>query len=77
MRLTDIMSHMDLHVYTQIGLVIFLIAFIAVVVRVLLTKREDSHRLAMAPLDDGTTTERGNHEPGTTDPVGKETDHGA
>lgn len=54
MRLTDIMSHLELHVYAEIGLIIFLIAFFAVVIRVLTTKRVESERMASLPLEDDT-----------------------
>lgn len=54
MRLTDIMSHLELHVYAEIGLIIFLIAFLAVVIRVLTTRRTDSDRMASLPLQDDT-----------------------
>ena len=50
MRLTDIVSHLDLAVYPQIGLVLFLAAFALVIVQVM---RSDSvkGRSAM-PLDE-------------------------
>lgn len=52
MRLTDIMSNMDLDVYPTIGLVIFLIVFAAVVIRVLTTKKSHSSRMASMPLNE-------------------------
>ncbi len=56
MRLTDIMSHMDLAVWPTIGLIIFLVVFAAVVLRVMTSKRTDNERMAAMPLADDTTT---------------------
>lgn len=55
MSKTDIMSHMELHVFAEIGLIIFLITFVAVVLRVALSKRVDNRAMAAMPLDDGET----------------------
>lgn len=59
MRLTDIMSNMDLDVYPTVGLVIFLGAFTAVVWRVLTSKRSDTERMASMPLSDETKEDKG------------------
>ncbi|MEM8757671.1 MAG: hypothetical protein AAGF47_07795 [Planctomycetota bacterium] len=52
MSKTDIMSHMELHVFAEMGLIIFLIAFLAVVLRVAFSKRTDNRAMAAMPLDD-------------------------
>ncbi len=54
MSLSDIMGHMDLSVYPQIGLVIFLAVFAMVVSRLLGRRTGEASRAhAMIPLDDG------------------------
>jgi len=52
MRLTDIMSSIGLASYAEVGLVIFLIVFVAVTIRVLWMKRSVSDEIAQLPLDD-------------------------
>lgn len=52
MRLTDIMSHMALHVWAEIALVIFQIVFVLVVARVLFAPRSEVKRIASLPLED-------------------------
>ena len=74
MRLTDIMSHMDLSVYPQIGLIIFLIVFAAVVIRVVFSKRSDTDRLASMPLADDVA---GSSSVQTKPSAVKEQSHGA
>ncbi|MEO1584295.1 MAG: hypothetical protein AAFR96_06955 [Planctomycetota bacterium] len=68
MRLTDIMSHMDLSIYPQIGLVLFLAAFAAVIWKVLRSEKQESRSMALLPLDDDGAAA----QPGT-----KESGHGA
>ncbi len=67
MRLTDIMSHMNLAIWPQLGLIIFLIVFAAVVLRAMSSKRVYNDRMSALPLadDTATTTKTGNDE-GTT-----------
>ena len=55
MRLTDIMSNMDLAIWPKMGLIIFLIAFAAIVIRVATTKRTHSRHMASMPLEDDST----------------------
>lgn len=52
MRLTDIMSHMALHVWAEAALVIFLFVFVVVAARVLLTPGVDNKRHASLPLEE-------------------------
>lgn len=53
MRLSDIMSHMNLTTYPIIGLVIFLIVFAAVSARALSRRRANEYaRAAALPLED-------------------------
>ncbi|MGF1511671.1 MAG: cbb3-type cytochrome oxidase subunit 3 [Myxococcota bacterium] len=51
MRLSELMSSMDLSFYPQVALVIFLAVFIGVVVR-LFTRKEEYERAARLPLED-------------------------
>jgi len=51
-RLTDIMSHMALHVWAEVALVIFLVVFVAVAARVLLTPGPENRRRASLPLEE-------------------------
>ena len=54
MRLSEFMSAAGLSIYPQIGLVIFVLIFAAVVVRMCTRRRSDRHEAwAMLPLDDG------------------------
>ena len=53
MRLSDIMGNMQLENYAEIGLVIFLVVFAAVVVRVFSKKHAADYEAARhMPLDD-------------------------
>lgn len=54
MKLSDIMSAMRLEAFAEVGLVIFFIAFIAVVVRLYVTKREERtyEKARFMPLND-------------------------
>lgn len=53
MKLSDIMSAADLAIYAEVGLVLFLAAFLAVVVRVLWPGRDDAYdKAVMIPLSD-------------------------
>jgi cbb3-type cytochrome oxidase subunit 3 len=53
MKLSDIMSAADLAIYAEVGLVLFLAAFLGVVIRVLWPGREDNYEKAlMIPLSD-------------------------
>lgn len=59
MKLSDVMGAADLAVYAEVGLVLFLAAFLAVVARVLLPGRDDSYEKArMIPLSDEPTEPR-------------------
>lgn len=53
MRLSDIMSHMNLAIFPEMALVIFLIVFISVAIRVYTRKRGTYEAVAALPLDDG------------------------
>lgn len=52
MRLTDIMSNMDLAVWPKMGLIIFLIAFAAIVIRVMTSKASHNRHMSSLPLGD-------------------------
>lgn len=51
MRLSDVMSNAGLAGYAVVALVLFLVVFVAIVVRVFLSKDEFAHASRM-PLDD-------------------------
>lgn len=46
------MSHMALHVWAEVAMAIFVVVFVAVAVRVLLSPRSDVQRHASLPLED-------------------------
>lgn len=53
MKLSDVMGAADLSIYAEVGLVLFLLAFLGVVVRVLSPKNDQEHNEAqMLPLSD-------------------------
>lgn len=53
MRLSELMSHMDLALYPQIALVIFLAVFVGVVYRVFSKKKaKDYEEASRLPLDE-------------------------
>ena len=52
MSLTDLMSGMNLSLYPQIALVIFLAVFFAVAVRVWRMPKDNADELARLPIDD-------------------------
>ena len=59
MRLSDIMGGLDLTVFPQVALVMFLAIFAVVMGRVLRRGRgKDFERAAALPLEDGTRIER-------------------
>lgn len=56
MRLSDIVSHAGLAIYAQIALVIFILAFIAIVIAVFRPSRKAAFdRFRHLPLDDDQT----------------------
>ena len=62
MSLTDIMSFMELHVYAEVGLIIFLIAFLAIAVRALTSSRSLNDRMAAMPLANDTHPQEGSND---------------
>ncbi len=55
MRMTDIVSGLDLAIYPEVGLVIFLGVFVAVVVRTMvMTDRRSAERASRLPLEPDT-----------------------
>ena len=53
MKLSDIMSAADLAIYAEVGLVLFLLAFVGVVIRVLWPGSSDRYeKVQMIPLTD-------------------------
>jgi cbb3-type cytochrome oxidase subunit 3 len=52
MRLSDVMSHAGLALYAEIAMVIFLIVFVAIVIRLFRSKRSEMERHARMPLED-------------------------
>ena len=53
MKLSDIMGNSGLTLYAEIALILFLVVFVAIVIRVFATRRSDMDRNARLPLDDG------------------------
>jgi len=57
MRLSDIMSHAGLSIFAEIAMLIFLAAFIAILVRTFRpSKAKELEALGRLPLEDGTPT---------------------
>lgn len=52
MKLSDVMSAADLAIYAEVGLVLFLIAFSAVVLNVTLKKKGSYDEVARIPLEE-------------------------
>jgi len=52
MKLSEIISYLNLTIYPSIGLVFFLVAFLAILVKVLRQPREESDAIANMPLND-------------------------
>jgi cbb3-type cytochrome oxidase subunit 3 len=53
MKLSDVMSHAGLSIYAEIALVLFLVAFVAVVVRTFLpSRRREMDEASRLPLND-------------------------
>ena len=53
-RLSDLMSHAGLHGYAEVALVLFLLAFLGIVLRVLApSRRRELEDQVWMPLDDG------------------------
>lgn len=63
MKLSDVMSAADLAIYAEVGLVLFMLVFVAVAVRVLLpSKDRDYERAGQIPFSDEPT-----HSPNAED----------
>jgi hypothetical protein len=60
MRLSDVMSHMNLAMFPEIALLIFLAVFIAVTLKLYINRGTDFDRLAALPLDDSPATAASN-----------------
>ena len=57
MRLSDIMSHAGLSIYTEIAMLIFIAAFIGILIRTFRpSKAKELEALGRLPLEDGTPT---------------------
>lgn len=59
MSMSELMSSFDLASYAEIGLVLFLLAFAAVIVKIALTPRRDFDDAARLPLDDDPAVDGG------------------
>ncbi len=53
MRLSDIVAHSGLSRYAEIALILFLVVFVAIVIRVFTARRAEMDRHARLPLEDG------------------------
>ncbi|HEU4335291.1 MAG TPA: CcoQ/FixQ family Cbb3-type cytochrome c oxidase assembly chaperone [Candidatus Eisenbacteria bacterium] len=56
------MGRAGLAVYAEIALVLFLIVFVAVVIRIVTARRADMDRRARLPLEDEPTQEKENRD---------------
>jgi len=62
MRLSDVVSHSGLVIYAEVGLILFFLAFLAIMARLWLRRdRGELERMSRMPLDD---EPRGSAEPG-------------
>ncbi len=63
MRLSDLISGLDMTVFPIVGLIIFFAVFVAVSIRALRVGKDESSRCAALPLDDrdGAATLEKNH----------------
>jgi cbb3-type cytochrome oxidase subunit 3 len=52
MKLSDVVSHSGLAEYAVVAMVLFLIAFVAVVIHICLSPRREMDAAARLPLDD-------------------------
>ena len=52
MKLSDVMSAMRLSAYAELGLLLFLFAFVLVAIDLLRSKKSDLEHAQMLPLDD-------------------------
>ena len=67
MRLSELMSNMDLAVWPKMALVIFLIVFAAVVIRAMTSKRTHTDHMSAMPLaDDAGTPSATRYEQGAS-----------
>lgn len=53
MRLSDVISNMNLAIWPQIALVMFVVIFASVLVRIYRRSRRDYEGIARLPIDDG------------------------
>lgn len=57
MRLSDIMSNAGLSIYAEIAMVLFIAAFVGILIRTFRpSKAKEIEALGRLPLEDGTTT---------------------
>jgi len=52
MRLSDIMGNSGLAIFAEIALVLFIVVFVAIVIRLFAARRSDMDRHARLPLED-------------------------
>lgn len=55
-RLSDLVSHAGLALYAEVALVLFLVAFLVIVWRVIAARRSEMEELARKPLEDAGTS---------------------
>ena len=53
MKLSDAMSFADLAIYAEVGLVLFLAAFVMVMIKVMVTKSNHFDEAVRIPFEDG------------------------
>jgi cbb3-type cytochrome oxidase subunit 3 len=54
MKLSDVVGGSGLAMFAEVALIIFFVAFVAIAISLLLTRRADHDRAAHLPFDDGT-----------------------
>lgn len=64
MRLSDIMGNSGLALFAEIALILFVVVFVAIVIRIFTARRSDMDRNARLPLEDGErpAKEKNHHE---------------
>ena len=53
MRLSDIVAHSGLSIYAEVALVLFLVVFVAIVIRIFTARGAEMDRNARLPLEEG------------------------
>jgi len=52
----EVVEHAGLTIFAEVGIILFFVAFVLVVVRVFVMKKDKANEMAKIPLEDGTET---------------------